>query len=309
MIKIAEAKKDQFKGYDLLQKLYQTYMGKNNIINNENNENNENDGIDFSNINSKIIEREIVISKAVDNGNNSGFTSINQNINRSQGQNQYDGINDQSHNPINMNKSSEKNIPLNNNSKIENNKSKSNDYYEDNKNNSNDEYKNDFKDDFNNDNSYNVNLGVNPNNNNYYNNSRKSNQDYYEYKLKKTLEGHTEKVVSLIQLESGYIATGSYDSSIRIWDIDNGQCISYFYELGNVLCLLEFETNKILAGTSENNIGLWDLNNTQQDSIFNFTQHQLWVNCLVKCDEQHFASASNDANIIIWNYKNRKIGY
>ena len=28
MIKIAEAKKDQFKGYDLLQKLYQTYMGK-----------------------------------------------------------------------------------------------------------------------------------------------------------------------------------------------------------------------------------------------------------------------------------------
>ena len=120
------------------------------------------------------------------------------------------------------------------------------------------------------------------------------------------MEGHSEKVVSLIQLESGYIATGSYDSSIRIWDIDNGQCISYFYELGNVLCLLEFETNKILAGTSENNIGLWDLNNTQ-DSIFNFTQHQLWVNCLVKCDEQHFASASNDANIIIWNYKNRKL--
>ena len=69
-------------------------------------------------------------------------------------------------------------------------------------------------------------------------------------KNSKTLEGHTEKVVSLIQLSSGNLANGSNDCSVRIWDIEKGQCISSFSEKGKVLCLLEFEQNKILTGTT-----------------------------------------------------------
>ena len=36
---------------------------------------------------------------------------------------------------------------------------------------------------------------------------------------KRTLYGHSDKVTSLIKLMSGKIATGSYDNTIRIWDI------------------------------------------------------------------------------------------
>ena len=62
----------------------------------------------------------------------------------------------------------------------------------------------------------------------------------------------------------------------------------------------------LLSGTSENDIHLWDISSNINQPMFNFTGHQLWVNCLVKCDENYFASASNDANIKIWDYYEKK---
>jgi len=117
-----------------------------------------------------------------------------------------------------------------------------------------------------------------------------------------TLEGHENIVISLIQLESGYLVSGANDGSIIIWDICSNKIIRKFYEKGQVLCLLEFESNKLLAGTSETNIGLWDLNTLEESSLFNFVKHSLWVNCLVKIDNNSFASASNDCYIYVWDY-------
>ena len=139
--------------------------------------------------------------------------------------------------------------------------------------------------------------------NNIINQKQDKLKHYYN---SKTLKGHKERVISLIQLESGYLASGSRDGSIIIWDINKGEIISKFKERGQVLCLLEFEPNKLLTGTSENNIGLWDLNSLKDSSSFYFLKHSFWVNCLVKIDKNRFASASNDCNIYIWDYYNRK---
>ena len=122
----------------------------------------------------------------------------------------------------------------------------------------------------------------------------------------KTLLGHTNKIVSLIELESGRLVSGSYDNSIRIWDLNdkngNEQIIN---ESERILSLLEFERNKILSGTGDNSINLWDLDNPEK-MIFSFKGHELWVNALVKCDSNYFASASNDSKIKIWDYYKRE---
>jgi WD40 repeat protein len=122
----------------------------------------------------------------------------------------------------------------------------------------------------------------------------------------KTLMGHTNKIVSLIELESGKLVSGSYDNTIRIWDINdksgNEQVIN---ESERILSLLEFEKNKILSGTGDNSINLWDLENPEE-VIFSFKGHELWVNALVKCDSNFFASASNDSKIKIWDYFKRE---
>lgn len=75
-------------------------------------------------------------------------------------------------------------------------------------------------------------------------------------------------------------------------------------ENGNVLCLLEFEPNIILCGTDENVIHQWDVNYSNKNLFF-FEGHLLWVNCLAKCDDNYFASGSNDSDIRVWDYQNK----
>ena len=129
-----------------------------------------------------------------------------------------------------------------------------------------------------------------------------------EFNNSKTLKGHKERVSALTKLSNGLIASGSYDGTVKIWDItkeEKDALIMNKNAIGSVFCLLEFEPGFLLGGTSQNMVNLWDLNDKGEEYIHNFYQHYLWVNALVKCDESHFASASNDSKIIIWDYTNR----
>ena len=126
---------------------------------------------------------------------------------------------------------------------------------------------------------------------------------FQPFQLSGSIDAHTDKIVCLIELKSGSIASGSYDNTIKIWDINSRQCTKTLRESGKVLCLLEFEDNMILSGTNENRIQLWNVHNTDGQSLRKYEGHLLWVNCLVKCNEEYFASASNDSDIRIWNYR------
>ena len=142
-------------------------------------------------------------------------------------------------------------------------------------------------------------------NNAFFSISKNKNE---EYKCIKTFEGHKEKIVSMIELSDGTIATGSYDNKIKIWNLETLQCMKTITEEGYIFCLLEMEPNKILSGTNKNSIQLYNLNSNDNDILeFSFKGHYLWINCLIKCSEDYFASGSNDAEIKIWDYKNKKI--
>ena len=127
-----------------------------------------------------------------------------------------------------------------------------------------------------------------------------------EFTCSKTFGGHLEKIVSLIQLSSGKLASGSYDNTVRIWNMDTLKEDKIINETGRVFVLLEFEKDVLLTGTSDNVINVWDINSRNNNPIFSFKGHELWINCLVKCNESYLASASNDAKIKIWDYYKRK---
>ena len=129
------------------------------------------------------------------------------------------------------------------------------------------------------------------------------------YKCIKTIEGHKEKIVSMIELSNGLVATGSYDCKIKIWDMESFVCIKTINENGFIFCLLEMEPNFILSGTNKNTIQLFNLNSPSNinEKLFTFIGHDLWVNCLVKCNSQFFSSGSNDAEIKIWDYYKKSL--
>ena len=52
-----------------------------------------------------------------------------------------------------------------------------------------------------------------------------------------TLEGHKRSVYSIIQLNDGNIASGSFDYTIKIWDINTYQCI-HLKDIKTVFCQL-----------------------------------------------------------------------
>ena len=155
-------------------------------------------------------------------------------------------------------------------------------------------------------NNNNININVYQTKNN---NINKKNKEIY--KCIRTIEGHKEKIVSMIQLSNGLVATGSYDCKIKIWDIENNICIRSINENGFIFSLLEMEPNYILSGTNKNTIQLHNINSTsninENENIFSFKGHDLWVNCLVKCNSQYFSSGSNDAEIKIWDYNGKSL--
>ena len=137
--------------------------------------------------------------------------------------------------------------------------------------------------------------------------SQKPKKTLNQYKNIKTLKGHKNLIDAITRLSSGYIATGSYDNTIRIWDVTKNEdeaLIDIKTSKGYIFCLLEIKPNILYAGNSLNQIDIYDLNekNNQPDS--SLVGHSLWVTSLVKCDEKHFASASNDAKIFIWDSDN-----
>ena len=121
-----------------------------------------------------------------------------------------------------------------------------------------------------------------------------------------TLLGHKSYVWSVIKVKwfnnehHNIIASGSTDSTIKVWDVDLCKCL--FTLKGHtftVVALIQGENGNLISGSYDNKIKIWDL--MYQQCIATFMEHTNAVWALRQLSSGKLLSGSWDKTIKVWN--------
>ncbi len=119
----------------------------------------------------------------------------------------------------------------------------------------------------------------------------------------KTFRGHTNGVMCL-QFFDNILATGSYDATIKVWDIETGNEVRTMTgHLEGVRCL-QFDDTKLISGSLDGTLKVW--NWRTGECLSTYRGHDGGVIGL-HFDGDLLVSASVDKTIKIWNFRDKSI--
>jgi WD40 repeat protein len=123
----------------------------------------------------------------------------------------------------------------------------------------------------------------------------------------KTLQGHENIVWCVILLTNETLVSGSWDKSIRLWNLTTSRYtkMPYDHQLDIINCLLLLDNHKqVASGESDYFIKIWNIQTLELASYWQ--AHSDLVVALVDLAKKgHMASSSQDMSIKIWNYENK----
>ena len=123
------------------------------------------------------------------------------------------------------------------------------------------------------------------------------------YKLDTTLNKHTDYVLSLAVMPNGMLASGSQDTTIKIWNRTtslkfNMEARQFVGHTAGIKSMTVLEDGCLTSGSIDCSIKIWDLmgNRLKMDLI----GHDNVVSALTTMYDQNLASGSWDKTIKIW---------
>lgn len=119
----------------------------------------------------------------------------------------------------------------------------------------------------------------------------------------RTFKGH-ENGVTCLQFNHSIMATGSYDTTIKIWDIESGECLRTLRGHAGAVRTLQFDESKLISGSFDKTIKIW--NWKTGECISTLQCHTDGV-LSVHFDGCTLASGSIDNQVKIFNFETKQI--
>ena len=123
------------------------------------------------------------------------------------------------------------------------------------------------------------------------------------YKLK-TLKGHTDGVMCLQLCEkNNVLATGSYDTTVKIWDLKTGEVVRTLVGHHRGVGALQFDDHKLISASMDGTLRVW--NHRTGECLSVLRGHTDGVLCL-HYDASLLCSGSADSTIRIWDFNTKE---
>ena len=101
------------------------------------------------------------------------------------------------------------------------------------------------------------------------------------------------------ELHDGRLATGSMDSTIRVWDLDAMCCVHDIQaHVGGVVCLSVLSDGRLASGSVDKTIRLWDMNTGECTESFEHDEQEVSVLCTFR--DGRLYSGGEDGRIRLW---------
>lgn len=121
----------------------------------------------------------------------------------------------------------------------------------------------------------------------------------------KIFSGHTNSVMCLQFCDVfNILATGSYDATIKIWDLETGQELRTLRGHNAGIRCLQFDETKLISGSLDRTIKVW--NWRTGECVSTYSGHQGGVVSL-HFDSKILLSGSMDSTVKIWNFEDRSV--
>ncbi|KAG6985299.1 E3 ubiquitin ligase complex SCF subunit sconB [Physcia stellaris] len=125
------------------------------------------------------------------------------------------------------------------------------------------------------------------------------NWKYGRYSMK-TFKGHSNGVMCL-QFDENILATGSYDTTIKIWDIHSGEELRTLRGHSSAVRALQFDDTKLISGSLDCTLKVW--NWATGECIKTYAQPDGIIG--LHFDSAILAAGSRDGTVKVWEFQDK----